>query len=277
MAEERTSLTPAPAPLGRVAGTARWLIITKHRVRASLGDWRWWLRLGGATVQGYAVLLPLIKLGWDALFTAAGGIFVGQMVKRWRETAPVDMKLVHTNYFDRKARMHHLIRQVLERAIMTPPEKERFQEEALELIAMYVRAHRHDRRDPTIFANLLMLDGDDVVVVARDRPHRRPNARYPKEQMLATRAIEECMPLVSGNIQRDYPAMGKDRGYRSVLVIPVRLGHEVVGAVSVDSTQAYQFDSEANDLVPALLPYIALLAWTLPSAKKAFTLAVGAA
>ena len=66
-----------------------------------------------------------------------------------------------------------------------------------------------------------------------------------------------------GDLYRELPGTPPGKSYKSILVIPVYLGDEVVGAVSIDSSKAYHFDSSARDLVHFLMPYIALLAWTL--------------
>jgi hypothetical protein len=49
---------------------------------------------------------------------------------------------------------------------------------------------------------------------------------------------------------------------RSVLAIPVFLGDQAVGVVSVDSSLPWHFHADPN-LADYLMPYVGLLAWTL--------------
>ena len=126
---------------------------------------------------------------------------------------------------------------------------------------MFVRNHRDDASGTEIFVNLLVIEGDGVVVVARNHEHRVPLARYPKKDMIAARAIEQGQVAFSGNVEKEWGVTGKP--YKSVLVLPVRSETAVLGAVSIDSSRGHHFDIEHRELERYLAPYVALLVWTL--------------
>ena len=171
------------------------------------------------------------------------------------------MKVVRAKYLERKALLYRLIKDVQRSPDMTDAELLRFQQETLGLIASYVRSHRGDLSETQIYVNLLIEDGDELVVIARNSEHRRPGARYPKRLMAATEAFESGDHVVVGDVHREYG--DTEKGYRSILVLPVRGPSSIVAAVSIDSSKAHHFDLESSDLERYLAPYIALLEWSL--------------
>jgi len=92
--------------------------------------------------------------------------------------------------------------------------------------------------------------------------HRNPDARYPKEDMLATSAIEHGEVTWIGDLAKHFPSAAGKR-YKSILVLPIIGAHAVLGAVSIDSTRKHHFDLEHKELERYLAPYVCLLAWTL--------------
>ena len=80
--------------------------------------------------------------------------------------------------------------------------------------------------------------------------------------------IAEGIPVVTGDLYGEYPGTPPGKAYKSILVIPVYRDGEVVGAVSIDSSRRYHFDLDASNLVEYLMPYVALLAWTLRKSEK---------
>jgi len=147
--------------------------------------------------------------------------------------------------------------------------------QVLDCVASHVRDARgsHDLRKPEVFANLLVEDGNELVVVARDTDlhssdhARRVPERYGRANMLATRSIGARRALSVGDVSRDYPEGPKNKPYRSILTIPVigRDPEKVLGIVSVDSSRPYFFQSfqqgvTENELENDLLPYLATLA-----------------
>jgi hypothetical protein len=179
-----------------------------------------------------------------------------------KETSAEHMQFLEKNYTTRKYALGELIVEMHRLAEMTADEVSGFQERTLRLIAQYVRDHRADLKGQSIFANLLIEHGDDVVVLSRDKPHRVPMVRHPKAQMAATSVFQDGEMVVIGDLETELPNGPKKR-YRSFMVLPIYLGAKIVGALSIDSTERYHFDFEAEELWVCLLPYVNLLAWTL--------------
>jgi GAF domain-containing protein len=113
-----------------------------------------------------------------------------------------------------------------------------------------------------IFANLLIGEGDEMVVVARDQVHRVGGARYPRNVMIASKALETGHPQLVGELYEEWPETVEGKPYRSILAIPVNTESKVVGVVSIDSSLPFHFHADPN-LVNYLMPYVGLLAWTL--------------
>ncbi|HEY5957242.1 MAG TPA: GAF domain-containing protein [Polyangiaceae bacterium] len=173
------------------------------------------------------------------------------------------MKVVSKDYVERKIRLYALIKQVQYREGMSVQATGQYQCECLRLIASYVRNHRADWAGDEIYVNLLIEDGDDLVVVARDREHRIAGARYPKKKMVVWKAIQTGTTLAENDIGKAV-AQTEEKTYRSILAIPVRgKAGEVLGAVSVDSRHPHHFEGQVLALEKYLLPYVCLLAWTI--------------
>ncbi len=208
-------------------------------------------------------------IGWplfDAQAPIRGVAFAGLtvlmkvgMARRMAWSA--EMKLVPRFYMERKLMMYRLILESRRASTMGPHEIARYQRDTLALIANYVRSHREDPDGTTIFVNLVVADGDAVRVVARSDDHRMPSATYSRATSLVGQVIDTGEVGYTGNIAADWEVTGKP--YKSVLVLPVRDQSAILGAVAIDSSKAYHFDIEHNELDRALQPYIALLVWTL--------------
>jgi hypothetical protein len=216
------------------------------------------------------VVWPLWEVGWQKGVVATV-LWVGiGLWKAWREISPRNMQMLQRNYLLRKLLLDRLIQDLQQARDGVYPEAVlRFQEETLRLIVSYVRDHRIDPKGTTVFANLLIEDGEDLVVVARDHTHRTSGARYPKRGLVAWLAIATGNAQIVGDVLREFPDTARDKKYRSILVIPVRYGKKVVGAVSIDSSRTYHFDRDFRDLVEYVTPYVSLLGWTLvPTASS---------
>jgi hypothetical protein len=247
-----------------------------YRFRANLRSWAAWQ--SGLVTFGFwfAVLVPAVEasLKKGAAYIAFAVLL--SLLKALRHSRPENMKLVRREYFERKALMYKLVRQMHRRHAMSAQEIKRFQQDALGLVASYVRGHRADSSGTVIFANLLVEDGDDLVVVARDsyHYHRSDNARYPKHSMVAWYAMQAMGEVFVGDVKQVTPELTARKPYRSVLAIPLVTdtgdgsGTHVVGVVSIDSAEPNHFDIEAKKLSHALMPYLALLGWTLTPAQN---------
>ncbi len=211
----------------------------------------------------------LLAYPWWKLGTKPGLVgnilwLVAAVGRTWNLVSPKHMKLLQRGYTQRKLAMYMLVQDLSRASEMTDQEVERFRSDALALIAQYVRDHRLDMKATEIFVNLLVEEGEDLVVVARDRPHRIDAARYPKAGMLAVEPFTNGESAITGDVYRDFPETPPNKPYRSILAIPVRNPQgQIVGVVSIDSPRRYHFDRHQRDLSEGLSPYVALLAWTL--------------
>jgi hypothetical protein len=172
------------------------------------------------------------------------------------------MQQLAKGYLTRKVLLYRLVQDAPRAALMSAHEISRFQQEVLHLIASYVRDHRRDVGAKQIFANLLVGEGDEMVVIARDQAHRSGTARYPKVRMIAARALESGKPQLVGELYEEWPETDGSKPYHSILAIPVFLENKTVGVVSIDSSIPWHFHADPH-LVDYLLPYVGLLAWTL--------------
>lgn len=142
-----------------------------------------------------------------------------------------------------------------------------FQEDALELIASYVRDHRSDLKGRKIFVNLLVRRDQELEVIARSDNRRPVPQRYqPEECQVMWEALRQGVTLCSGDIYADCPKTPKGKPYNSILAIPIKLDTRVVGGVSVDSAAKFHFDRYVDELQVELAPYVQLLAVTLAGA-----------
>lgn len=239
------------------------LLVYWYRVRINLKSKKWWISTGLLIGFWIALGMPVYEKGLaqGIAHTMLALILAGGRARRY--AAPRDMQLVEHEYLTRKGRLYSLLKKLMYRERMSATEVTLFQEETLQLIASYVRGFRADLRGTEIFTNLVIEDGDDLVVVARDRDHRQPAARYPKADMVAWEAIQTGEAAVVGDLQAQIPHVGAKKRYRSILSVPIFGPQGVVGAVSIDSLRPHDFDSECDKLVSGLAPYVCLLGWTL--------------
>jgi len=227
-------------------------------------------RIGLAVMSLGVIAVPIFAAGWKwgVSYTAAW-IGVG-MIKAYRELSPRMMQLYRRNYLERKLKLHRLIQKM--RRPLCAAEILPFQREALQLIALYVRDHRQDTHGTEIFANLLVEDGDDLRVVARETEGRPLNVKYAKDSMLAWMAMQTGQIAVTGDVYADFPETPRDKKYLSIIAIPVVVdseeGQRTLGVVSIDSPRRYHFDGDKSNLERYLMPYVALLAWTLEQTRE---------
>lgn len=211
----------------------------------------------------YLPLTAATQLGLsDTTIYGLIALIAAQGAKAYRDSSPKHMQQLTQGYLTRKILLNRLVQDAPRAGIMSAHEVSRFQQEALHLIATYVRDHRRDLGAKHIFANLLIGDGDEMVVVARDRAHRTNSARYLKKRMVAARALETGRTQLVGELYEEWPDTDGEKPYRSILAIPVFLGNRTVGVVSIDSSIPWHFHADPN-LADYLMPYVGLLAWTL--------------
>ncbi len=233
-----------------------------------------WIRILLIVLQVSSLAFGLFKAGVKTTVVSLGGFFAFWFVRSWRDGRRPNLKTFERNAAERSTNLYRVVSDLQRREELTANEIERYQCDVLHYIALYVRDHRRNSGTPTIFANLLVADGDELVVVARDREHRVARARYPKARMLAWEAIETGLVQLTGDVRIDYPGMAEGKPYTSILAIPVFYRGQRVAAVSIDSSNRYHFDLDWRELVDHLAPYVAMLGWTAVPPATTFGVAV---
>jgi hypothetical protein len=258
--------------LTRMQRVKGWLLVSGHRMQNTLMQTPLWERLLHTLVWSALPVLGAIQVGWGtATKVALAFLILSRIAKGYRDSAPRHMQPLHQGYIERKLLLYRLISDAPRIATMDSSAIDRFRCEALDLIANYVRNHRRDMKGIEVFVNLLVLEGDEILVIARDKEHRVGKARYPKAWMVAAKAIETGHEQLIGDLRVERPETPSDKRYRSLMIIPVFFGGVVVGAVSIDSSRPYDFHADFSNLNKYLKPYVGLLAWTLDPALATST------
>lgn len=231
-----------------------------------------------ATIFGFVlntgiILIPVGIAYWNgkhyALPTFAVYL-VAILVKRKGDFSPENLQLRVEGSAERKAHMAAAIMlldtRLREGNQLTTADKDQIRGYALDAIVSFVRSHRSDIDQVKIFANLLVEEGENLVILRRDSNCKRALKAYPKDGLLAGRALELGTIAGTGLIGHEFPETPGNKPYRSVLIIPILpLGRskKPLGAVSIDSSEPFHFNTHENNLETALMPYTRLLATTL--------------
>lgn len=255
------------APPATTSYFQRQLNIWRHELA------RWWNHRNPLIRMIYGIgwlsvlLGAAAKSGLSIVEYLSAGVVL--LIKVWNATKEFDPK--HLPLLKRTGTERQLLLEKLLHTTQTwltePPnqrEIEEFQNDALHLIASYVRDHRSDLNRKKIFVNLLVRDGDELVVIARSDTQRPIPQRYKREEcQIMWEAIEQGVTRCTGDVYADSPKTPKGKPYSSVLALPLKLDKRVVGGVSVDSAAKYHFDRYVEELQTELAPYVQLLAVTL--------------
>jgi hypothetical protein len=244
--------------------------VSAHQIKCELKSASFWKRLLFTCLQLSTIAYGVFRAGLKTGVIAFGGFLVVWFFRSWRDGRNPNLKQFERNAAERAAILYRVVSDLQRREQLGPEDVGHYRQDVLRFIAQYVRDHRRDSATPTIFANLLVEDGEDLVVIARDHDHRRPLARYRKDGMLVAAAIASGEVQLTGNVHEDFPGAAVGKPYVSILVIPVFFRQKVVGAVSIDSSSTYHFDLDARELVDHLAPYVAMLGWTLAEEMTRF-------
>ncbi|HEV7573443.1 MAG TPA: hypothetical protein VGQ21_18245 [Thermoanaerobaculia bacterium] len=153
----------------------------------------------------------------------------------------------------------------------TGVERKEFQQRLLIAIANQVRSLRNDSKGTRIYANLLVRDRKDpnkIVVVARSHVHAgEDRAEYRLDEM----AVRSCFLLGDsvevGDIWAEFPKADRTKRYRSILGIPLKSveydSPEVIGVLSIDSSEQHNFAKWETQLINTLLPLTTILELTM--------------
>lgn len=194
-ARKRLVGQPGVSDLGRWQSTGlraqarRWLSISAHRARGAVFSLSWWKRTALFLVFVVAIGTPLYQQSVKLGLLHSAGTLLAVFIKAAIFSSDRTMKLVRFKYLERKVLLYTLIKDLQRAPAMGAAERVRFQSDVLRLIASYVRSHRSDFSETEIYVNLIVEDGSDLVVLARDSNHRLPRARYPRASLAAARVF----------------------------------------------------------------------------------------
>jgi hypothetical protein len=252
-----------------VSPTRRQLTIWRHQVS------HWWNHGGG-------IFRVIYGIGWltllgKAIAAAAVGwmgyalglvVLLGKLKFVIGEWSPRHLPLLQRTNITRQLLLKKLMEK-LQRWHLDPPnafQLREFQTDSLKLIVTLVRDHRSDLDGRRIFANLLVRKGEDAIwVIARaDDTRLVPKAYSRTECSIAWRAFETGVSQESGDVYEEEPHTELGKTYNSVFAIPVKLNHQVVAVVSIDSDLKHHFYKFKDELQNLVGPYVQLLASTLP-------------
>lgn len=251
----------------------KWLYIGWHRISMSTFSVA---KVVTLIIRAIVIFWPLgiaLRNGWEYSWHWLLLYLLCVFFIRRRDLSPSNMQFQREGYIQRKGHLAAAIllldRKARTGAGLTVEEKTQVRKHALDAIVSYVRVCLSDVNQTKIFANLLIEEGENLTIVQRDSACRRDGTgHYPKHEMLAWQAIESGTTVGYGDIRHAYPSTPHGKPYNSVLVIPlVSTGSgaklQAVGAVSIDSSELFHFNTYENTLETSLLPYTQLLAATL--------------
>lgn len=234
---------------------------------------RWWNHRNpiARLIYGFGWLFVLVGAAVQSGLSMTGYVAAAVVlaIKVWnsiKEFDPKHLPALRRGRTERQLLLEKLIHTTLQWGQTAPTAKELrdFQDEALGLIASYVRDHRSDLKGRKIFVNLVVSRGHGLEVIARSDDQRPVPQHYrPEECLVMWTALQEGLTQFTGDIYTDCPKTPKGKPYNSVLAIPIKLDKQVVGGVSVDSAAKYHFDRYVDELQVELAPYVQLLAVTL--------------
>jgi len=141
----------------------------------------------------------------------------------------------------------------------------RTRENILTAMALHAAYQIRDRYPGHVTANLLLVEGDRLRVVARGRGNDRPiDVTYQQHTMFCAKAIVERRTVSCGN--RKAPS----KPYRDILAVPLlgEDGSPAIGVVTVDAANSHVFGGREAKITLGLSPYIALLKMTLAAERR---------
>jgi hypothetical protein len=260
---------------------------------AGMRDILYWVFAGGVVAFPLALLRGYGKPGdprfhWGEFWFVLGIFMVSNLVRVLFQSLTEGNRLLRPVHggrwrMDRKIQTAAILKKInLASAGRADPlaakELRELLSDILDVIGLHVRDHRGNHsKNVQVFATLLLVDGDELVVVARDRnlahkDRKRPvPVRYPKALLAAGRAVESRSAVSVGDYHIEYPEFPKDKPYRSILVIPLTSSKDdnvIFGVVSIDSSRPYFFQSftpgaAENELENTLAPYLHTLVLVL--------------
>lgn len=143
----------------------------------------------------------------------------------------------------------------------TPEKIKEIRQKLLICIVDSVRAYRNDLPGSKIFSNLLVPNGDDLIVSIRNAPNRTDGTKYKKSDLFCSKVLTSKKPLSCGDVQQ---ITDRELSYKSFMAIPV-LSYdncECLAIVTIDSTEIHHFDEIYESFDTLLSPYITTITTT---------------
>jgi hypothetical protein len=127
-----------------------------------------------------------------------------------------------------------------------------------------VRDERNDIQGNKIFSNLLIPDGDELVVAIRNAPDRTDGTRYPQATLNCSDVLRTKKPMFFGNVHHSDSKSRREVTYKSFMAIPVLnfTGDACLAIVTIDSSEIHHFDDVYETFDTLLSPYITTITTT---------------
>lgn len=139
---------------------------------------------------------------------------------------------------------------------MNEADLDRVERGLLEAMQSEVEAVVVDTEGIYLNVNLLIerRDGAALFCLNRADLHRDVHGSYPKDTMIAWRAMEAGRAKYEPDFRGD-----GTRPYRSILAMPITMGDRSIGAISIDSANLDHFRGAEGKIAQRLLPYVVLM------------------
>lgn len=143
----------------------------------------------------------------------------------------------------------------------TPDKIKEIRQRLLSCIVDTVRAFRNDLPGSKIYSNLLIPDGDDLVVTIRNAPDRSNGTRYNKNGLLCSSVLTSKKPIYCGDVRK---ITDRNVSYKSFMAIPVLdfTQTKCLAIVTIDSVEIHHFDEIYASFDTLLSPYITTITTT---------------
>lgn len=253
----------------------RWFLSKYHRYSrriAGVGQWNIWTALVWGGFATSSLILLLVPLWLEAptmpllMGVSASWILLAAIIVRF-VTDAITRLWSGPDWSDQRRLRKITTQQALAdlaKIIAQGPDGavtfNRIEEHVLEAICSHAAHHSRSPQD-ILGANLLLVDGDYLVVTARHRGGRATPVRYRRTDLFCSEALEKNATLSVGDIRR-WRGPQREVDYRDVLAMPllgVFSGDEGMGVVTIDSRWVYHFDGMEEQLAKGLGPYVNLL------------------
>lgn len=146
------------------------------------------------------------------------------------------------------------------------------QRKILQAIWSHVKARIREGESTHLNANLLMLEGGNLVVVARFPGGRAEPKPYKRSDLFCSIALDRQATVSVGSLKHWKGARSEEHTpYDDILAVPVLgVGAEPphLGVITVDSELSYVFGGKEESLAIGLAPYVELIKLVVCSERR---------